>query len=89
MWKIRVDKHVTLILQFAQRACINVSPKRGTKGTYTIYGESLNAVGKISYDAPTGNTCSIVGWIPKTEQKFLFPLPVPQTHVCVCGGGAR
>ena len=39
---------------------------------------------KISYDAPTGNTCSIVDLIPKIEQNFLFPIPVPKTIVCVC-----
>ena len=84
MRKIRVDVHtcITLILQFAQRVCPKVS----------IFGEELNAVGKISYDAPTGNTCSSVGLIPKIEQNFLFSLPVPKTIVCVCvggGGGAR
>ena len=57
------------------------------KGTYTTYGEQFNAVGKISYDAPTGNTCSIVGLIPKIEQNVLFPLPVPKIIVCVCGRG--
>ena len=65
MREIRVDEHITLILQFAQGAYSNVRPKSGIKGTYTTYGEQLNSVGRISYDAPTGHTCSIVGLIPK------------------------
>ena len=48
---------------------------------------ALIAIGKISYDAYTGNTCSIVGLIPKIKQNFIFPLPVPKTIVCVWGGG--
>ena len=88
MREIRVDEHITLILQFAKGACSNVRPKSGIKGTYTTYGEQLNSVGKISYDAPTGHTCSIVGLIPKIEQNFLFPLPVPKTIVSVWGWGS-
>ena len=42
---------------------------------------------KISYDAPTGNTCSIVGLTPNIEQHVLFPLPVPKTILYVRGGG--
>ena len=42
---------------------------------------------KISYDAPTGNTCSIVGLTPKIEPDVLFPLPVPKTILYVRGGG--
>ena len=87
MREIRVDEHITLILQFAHRACITVSPKSGIKGTYTTYGQLLNAVRKISYDAPIWNTCSIVGLIPKIEQNYLFLLPVTKTFVCVVGGG--
>ena len=37
--KIRVDDHITLILQFAQGTCIDVGPKSATKGTYNTYGE--------------------------------------------------
>ena len=40
MRKIRVDEYITLILQFAQRACISVSPKSWTKGTYNTYGNT-------------------------------------------------
>ena len=72
--QLRVDKHITLIMQFAQRTCMNVSPKSGIKGIYNaISKKKLNAVGKISYDALIGNTYSIVGFIPKTEQNVLFP----------------
>ena len=35
----RVDEHITLILQFAQRICINASPKRGTKKIIKRYWE--------------------------------------------------
>ena len=52
MRKIRVDEHIVLILQFAQRTLI--TPKVGSKenNTCTAYRE----VGKISYYVLTGNT---------------------------------
>ena len=54
--KIRVDEHITLILLFAQRTFINVIHKSGIKGTYDTYEKKLNALGKISKEALTGNT---------------------------------
>ena len=69
-------------MQFAQRTCINASPESATKETYNTYGEYLNAIGKISYDALTGNTCFTVGLIPKVEQNVISPCS--QSHR---GGG--
>ena len=49
MRKIRVDEHITMILQFS----LIVSPKSGIKGTYNTYREKLNAVGKRSFMMPS------------------------------------
>ena len=45
----------------------------------------MNAIGKISYDALTGNTCFFVSLITKIEQNVIFPCS--QYHSGGGGGG--
>ena len=63
MGKIRVDEHITLIFAVRPTLAQNVGSKEDILS---------NAVGKISYEALTGTTCSIVGLILKIEQNVIF-----------------
>ena len=85
MRKIRVDEHITLILQFAQRACTKVSPKSWIKGTYTTYGEIVKCCWKDQLSCSHREYLFHCGLDPEIRTKspfppYLFPKPL-------CRGG--
>ena len=82
MRKIRVDEHtyITLILQFAQRAC--------PKSIFYLW-RRVKCCWKNQLWCPHWEYLFQCWLDPKIEQNFLFSLPVPKTIVCAGGLGYK